>query len=169
MPDIKAILTRKVGPLPVWAWGGVVIGGAFVGRKILARSGGSVGASIAGTRDLAETGFGESALPVDVTGRAPVMGVPESDFGDFLPIPEPIFFSDSGGIGFDVPPTPTPVVTPAPGPTTGGILTVSKPCTKPHKPPKLGGYPDAPNRECPQGWHLNRVPFTPCYGWCVPN
>lgn len=164
--DIKATLTRKIGPLPVWAWGGVVIGGAFVGRKILAKSGGAATASIAGTSNLAETGFGESAVPYDVTGRAPTsMETPATDFADFLPIPEPIFYSDSGGIGFDVPPTPTPVVTPS----TGGILTTTKPCTKTHLKPKLGGYPDAPNRECPQGFHLNRVPLTPCFGWCVPN
>ena len=162
MPKIKEVLTRKIGPLPVWAWGGVVVGGAFVGRKILARQGAPT-ASIAGTSNLAETGFGESALPVDVTGRAAeVATIPEADFGDFLPIPSFYDIPYLGDEQFDVPPTPT-----TGAPSTGG--TITKTCTKLHLQPKLGGYPDAPNRECPKGFHLNRVPFTPCYGWCVPS
>lgn len=33
MPDIKAALTRKLGPLPVWAWGGVAAGGIWLWRS----------------------------------------------------------------------------------------------------------------------------------------
>lgn len=42
MPDIGAALTRKLGPLPAWAWGAVV-GGAVLGTRML--RGGSPGAS----------------------------------------------------------------------------------------------------------------------------
>lgn len=42
MPDIGEALTRKLGPLPTWAWGGVV-GGAVLGVRLL--TGGRGGAS----------------------------------------------------------------------------------------------------------------------------
>jgi hypothetical protein len=34
MPDIRAALTRKIGPLPAWAWGGVVGGGLLAMRAL---------------------------------------------------------------------------------------------------------------------------------------
>lgn len=37
--DIRAALTRKIGPLPAWAWGGILGGGILVWR--FARGGGS--------------------------------------------------------------------------------------------------------------------------------
>lgn len=167
MPDIKATLTRKIGPLPVWGWVGVVAGGVFVGRKLLGGKAGGATSILSGASAPAETGFGESALPVDVTGRAAVdvAPTPVQPGYDSLPI-------DYTGLGgFDVFPdmsASTPV-TPQPATTTAGGGVLVRPCTRETKVPGLGRYADAPNRECPQGWHLNRIPLTPCFGYCVRN
>jgi hypothetical protein len=166
--DLKATLTKKVGPLPLWGWVGVVGGGVYIGRKYLGKSGGGATSILSGGNDSTgtATGFGESALPVDVTGRAAVdvAAMPLGIAGyDSLPIP-----TDLGG--YDIlPDISSSTVTPQPATTTAAPPIVNAGCTKPHKPMRLGAYPDAPHRECPQGWHANRIPFTPCFGWCVPN
>jgi hypothetical protein len=156
--DLKETLTRKLGPLPVWAWGGIAGGGVLVLRRL---------------------GYIKSAAPADSTGAD---SSTVSDEAALSVIGEPASVSYYGGDGALLPPGGLDYL--------GGVETVSSPlepavpaevppgqrpsgptsgCSKPHKAPGLGRYPDAPNRECPQGWHLNRVPGTPCFGWCVPN
>lgn len=53
MPDFKEALTRKIGPLPVWAWGGVVGGGLLVAKAL---TGGGSGASVSPQSLNAATG-----------------------------------------------------------------------------------------------------------------
>lgn len=77
MPEITEALTRKIGPLPVWAWGGVVGGGILVARALTGGSGGS-GASVSpvaldsaasdvggagGASDAAQAALGYITLP----------------------------------------------------------------------------------------------------------
>jgi hypothetical protein len=100
MPGLKETLTKKVGPLPVWAWGGVAIGGIAVARYAMAkREAGGAPSSDLGLN------LGEGAFPVDVTGRAP--GLPAyDDYGEPFPLPDPIF---------DPLPQPPPVTQPPTG------------------------------------------------------
>lgn len=166
MADIKATLTRKIGPLPVWGWAAVVVGGVYVGRRFLGGSKSPATSILSGGgSSTTDTGFGESALPVDVTGRAATDVAPTPIPSGYDTLPIDYFPPDLGGLLPD-PAASTPI-TPAPATTTavGGV----RPCSKATKQPGLGRYADAPNRECPQGWHLNRIPFTPCFGYCVQN
>jgi hypothetical protein len=41
MPDIGETLQRKIGPLPVWAWGGVVGGGLLIAKTLTGGGGGA--------------------------------------------------------------------------------------------------------------------------------
>jgi hypothetical protein len=168
MPDLKATLVRKFGPLPLWGWIGVVGGGVYVGRKYLGKSKGGATSILRGGTDSTgtATGFGESALPVDVTGRAAtdVAAMPLGIDAGYTGLPIP---GDLGGFQIQ-PDIFSSTVTPQPSTTTAVAITAGG-CQKPHKRAMLGAYPDAPNRECPQGWYLDRVPLTPCFGWCVPS
>lgn len=161
MPGLKETLTRKVGPLPVWAWGAAGIGGLLAARYLKTRQAAQVPTTGAGTAgDTFASGMGDSAIPVDVTGRAPLMSYSEVGGGGY-PVPEPIFYPDPGLTATDGVP-PTPDIAPRPVP-------VFQPPVygKPTKPAGLGLYPDAPNRECPLGWH--KAVSGPYRGLCIPN
>lgn len=155
--DLKEALTRKLGPLPVWAWGGIAGGGALVLRRLgyikAPAPADSTGADSSTVADDAALGIIQDPAGVNYYGGD----------GALLPAigevygPEPVTLP---GVDSTVPPEVPP------GQRPGGFIPT---CSKPHKPPGLGRYPGAPNRECPQGWHLNRVPLTPCFGWCVQN
>lgn len=157
MVDLKEALTRKLGPLPVWAWGGIAGGGVLALRRL---------------------GYIKAPAPADSTGADSSAVSDEAALGVIAP---PAGVDYYGGDGALLPALtevlgPEPITAPGvdptvpaevpPGQRPGGAVSA---CNKPHKAPGLGRYRDAPNRECPQGWHLNRVPGTPCFGWCVPN
>jgi hypothetical protein len=82
MLDIGEALTRKLGPLPVWAWGAVVGGGLLV-AKTLTGGGGGGGASVspvalnAATGDLPDLGASGSGSGggVDTSGSSGVPGL----------------------------------------------------------------------------------------------
>lgn len=161
MATLRATLTRKIGPLPLWAWGGAVVGGVVVSRVLLRRRGAPAAGEAPAPNFLTvgeamPIGLGESALPVDVTGRAP------EPFFEAFPS-EPIGFEaldfPGGGFGFDVAPTPSP--------TTVVAGTAAAGCVGPTLPAGFRRYPDAPNRFCPHGWHL--ALRGPCAGKCVPS
>jgi len=110
MPDIKEILTRKIGPLPTYAWGGVGIGGILIARRVLSKQDASGG--LKPTEDGFISLF-DGAFPVDVTGRADVPGQDPFISDPFFepaptPPPDPIP---------EVPPTPPPTPLPTPEPT----------------------------------------------------
>lgn len=159
MAAAREILTRRIGPLPTWGWLAAGAGGLIVGRVLLRRRGGAVAPAptFGVVGDSFPVGLGESALPVDVTGRAPVA------FDEALPFEpigfESVFFPDGGFPGTEPLPTPTSVVT--------GTATLAVGCDKPTRRPIWGGYADAPRRFCPQGWHLALTGR--CAGNCVPN
>lgn len=158
MATAREVLTRRIGPLPTWAWLAAGAGGIIVSRVLLRRRGGAAPApSFGAIGDSFPVGLGESALPVDVTGRAP------GGFDEALPA-EPIGFEfldfPIGGLpGTEPLPTPSSVVTGTPTQPVG--------CTRPTRQPIYGGYADAPNRFCPQGWHLALTGR--CIGRCIQN
>lgn len=85
LETIKANMTKKLGPLPAWAWGVIVGSGILVWRQI--SSGGSAPASdgVAGTT----VGFGSTVIPSFSGGGAPP---PTSD----APLVDPGFGFPSG-------------------------------------------------------------------------
>jgi len=75
MPDWKAALTKKIGPLPAWGWGAVV-GGGYLGYRMLSGKGISLsGATSAATDAASDNGTGVSGTgsvgPGDGGGVAP--------------------------------------------------------------------------------------------------
>jgi len=79
--DIKATLKRKVGPLPVWAWG--LVGAAGVGIGLALRRRGSSG-------DPLETG---ALVPIDNSAALPIDPFPSNPslpFDPDLPTSEPL-------------------------------------------------------------------------------
>ncbi len=158
MVDLKATLTRKVGPLPVWAWGGIAGVGLIVARKAgwirtKAPAGDSTGAA---PDTVADGGPIEPPASVDYWGGDGAALLPGVG-GEVLP---------PGVVALDPGTYSVPELVPAGVRPSGSFVP---PCSRPHRQPQLGGYAGAPNRECPQGWHLNRVPLTPCFGYCVEN
>jgi hypothetical protein len=80
--DLKQMLTRKVGPLPVWAWGGIGVTGIAAYRYRKARA-------------LGETAF--------TPGPTPDVGAPEPGYGPdagFVPI-SPVLGSVASPSTFD--------------------------------------------------------------------
>ena len=63
--NVKLMLTKKIGPLPAWAWG-LVIGGGYVGYRILSGKGLSVTGTQSGTTNL--VGEGEEFSPPEYGG-----------------------------------------------------------------------------------------------------
>lgn len=171
MAGLKATLTRKVGPLPVWAWGAAGLGGVALSYYLKRRADVATVATVpmtgAGTAgDTFPSGFGDSAIPVDTTGPAPLPD-PGDVGGGGYPVPEPIFIPDPNYTGGDVPPTPD--VAPRPEPIFQPPQPPVKvpPVSQPWLPAIQGGYASAPNRECPLGWH--KATSGQYAGKCIQN
>lgn len=103
--DVKAALSRKIGPLPAWGWGVAIGGGLLVWRMI--RGGGSGGTSFATEGTATSDGGGAFGLG------------PLPDF--FSPSPSP------APIGFD----PAPGSTPPPTTNDSPSSSVSPPTASP--------------------------------------
>jgi len=86
MPDIAATLTRKVGPLPLWAWG-AIIGGGIVAAKVLSGGGGGGSQQVLGTSNV--------PLPDGFDGTGGIGSGPGivGDLPDVSPIPIPASFN----------------------------------------------------------------------------
>ena len=158
--ELPAILKKKVGPFPVGVW--LVIGAAGIGVVYFARRQGMLG-GLPGNE-----GYDMYGVPVE-TG--------EPGYGDVPYTPAPPVYGQPGGGGYVISPYPVeqgpdislpPISLP---PDTGAPVPYAqaKPCTKPTKPAGFGMYPDAPNRNCPRGWHQVTDRNAPCFGLCVPN
>lgn len=110
--DVKAAATRKLGPLPAWAWGGV-LGGGYLAYRLLTGKGLPGMPSIGGASAVSPTAGGGGTDSGTPTGTAalggpsilPVMGGPVGvgsvGFDPGSPGPSPISTA----------PTPTPVKT----------------------------------------------------------
>lgn len=87
--DVPPILTKKVGPLPVIAWVGVV-GGAFVVYRVLTGGGGSSASpstALAPAADAGSSGAGGSSG--DANTSPPVVTVPTAPVGGVVGAPPP--------------------------------------------------------------------------------
>lgn len=58
MPDIRETLTRKIGPLPLYAWGAIVGGGLLVARKLTGGGAGSGGTVLGTVTDAVDASGG---------------------------------------------------------------------------------------------------------------
>ena len=128
---IKGFLTRKIGPLPAWAWGAIAAGGLLLFRQTRQQS----MSPSRSTSPLLSTSAGKGGLFPTISGN----GLPASGFaggfGGTKPDPR-VTFSTPGGfffegpIGFDIDRL-TPFLTPAtplPGaPTPMPDLTIASP------------------------------------------
>jgi hypothetical protein len=90
MPDVAATLTRKIGPLPLWAWG-AIIGGGIVAAKVLSGGGSSSGSSqVLGTSNV--------PLPDGFDGTGGIGSGPgiAGDIPDVSPIAVPGIVTSTG-------------------------------------------------------------------------
>lgn len=142
--DIKGGLTRKLGPLPVWGWGGVVIGGIVVykiaGGGSGASSGGAPLPGFTGGGGGANGGGGGGGFTGGSDGASG--GVIDDNPADPTPISEP-WYAVIPGVGTiidraadavtiirDPPaltPTPTPTVPVVPTPSLPTVPTPTIP------------------------------------------
>lgn len=154
--ELPPALRRKVGPLPLWGWLAAGAGGLVIARWLRNRhpAGAPAPLSLAAVGESMPIGLGESAVPYDVTGRAPEAAL------DFTTA-EPLGFEPTGFFGG------AQGFVSQPAAATATVSVAARGCSKPVRPAMFGGYPDAPRRFCPQGWHLAVV--GPCVGKCVPN
>lgn len=84
MPDIKAALTKKIGPLPAWGWAVAIGGGYLVFRAV--RGGGGGGSS-------SVIGGGDTSTPTGST----IPGFSGTSSGDVGTVPIPGTIGGGGG------------------------------------------------------------------------
>lgn len=140
--DLKATLTRKVGPLPVWAWGAAAGGGLLVLRKLgyiksAPPAADSTGADTATVADGGGVGI-EPPAAVSYWGGDGAALLPGS--GGLLEPP---------GVGI-VDPGFSPVVEVPEMVPTGPRPYVPPPIVLP-----TGRYGAQGQRLCPPGWHYS--------------
>lgn len=93
-------LTKKIGPLPLWAWAAIIVGVGYVAYKFLGPKGSS-------SSDAAATDSADGTTPDDTSNpglsfgsdlTSPSVGIPGSGGGTSLP-PASYPIQDSSGIG----------------------------------------------------------------------
>lgn len=85
MANLKELLTRKVGPLPVWAWGGLGVAGIAAYRYRHAAS----------TPSDQATSFDQTAMPPDLSS-ADLAAASGDGMSGFLPV-SPVYGSTASG------------------------------------------------------------------------
>src|ERR1035437_2612501 len=81
MPDIKATITRPIGPLPAFAWVIVIVGGYFGYKFLSGRSSGSTSVSTTaptGGSGIPVDGSSYSQTISDLLARIPIAAPPSS-------------------------------------------------------------------------------------------
>ncbi len=150
MPDFGAALTRKVGPLPVYAWGAIIGGGVVVAKMVTGSGGGSgssgtVLGSGGGQSTVVPAGGGGASDPgANVTPTAPIptpgtigSGLDPSSWWNFLlTIPGAVIRNPSPGV-------PASGSTPA-MPAIPGTISLPNMITLPTLDPNTGGFLNPP-------------------------
>jgi len=151
--ELPAWLTKKVGPFPVGVW--VLIGGAGVGAVYFIRK--RTGSGGDGFMDNEASDM--YGVPIDS---------PDDTYPDAPSSPPPYPSGQPGTGGYVLYPPYTEPLPGEPAPADVPVpVVVPATCTQATLPARHGAYPDAPNRDCPNGWH--RANQGPCVGKCIRN
>jgi hypothetical protein len=152
MADLKAIVTRKVGPLPLWGWvlaGGVVF---YVVRKR------ATGQALGGTPGEGG-GIGAGAPEIPTTeGEAGTVDYYGGDGGGGYGAP--LYDGDPSVVGVGGGSAGVPAEVPVPGASTSSARRNPVQIIR----PTAGIFGQEGNRLCPPGWHYSVVA-----GGCVPR
>jgi hypothetical protein len=102
MPNLKAGLTKKIGPLPAWGWA-VAIGGGILAFRLF-RGGGSHGS------DSVIGGGGDASTPTGVNPIASILPGSSSGITSPLPVPGSVGGggTSGGGVGSTIVSTSAP-------------------------------------------------------------